>query len=297
MKIKTNIPLESFRIIDEFIKEVYGFNLIQKPMDQRILKIKELKEAYDAIIQITNHEEKNFPNDFIRYVYPIIEPAVQWNQLKINGIITGKFLQRSIPKLQKKGNYYGTLFELDMVSRFLLSDWSVNPTIEDYTKKEQQIDFLVSKQSKNETMGIECTTKRSTQDLTIKKINRIINKKSQKFREKNIKKLNVNIDEKILIIDITRPNYKKPSIIPELNKIKLSRKLDNIIFTWREEIRTRNNITLKIKYKNIPDKENGYFSVTYLTELHMRDFSMRKYIEPEPKASIGKWERNPNYRH
>lgn len=298
-KLKNKKSIRSFEIINKFIQDVYGFDFIEDGLNGQTLRIVELKQAYGTIMNFIDNTENQFSDDFIRFVYPLLEIAVQWDQLKREGKLTETFLDRSKSKFKEQTNFYGTIFELDMGSRFLLSDWEVNFNIEDYTKEEKQIDFVAYKSFTNKMMGIECTSKKFTSDLTVKKINRLINKKSKKFEDKYLKQLSVPIDEKLLIIDITRANYQKPTILSELDKIKVSSKLDGVILTWRELEKQGKNCTLKIKYECV-GMENKYFSVTYLSEFRFHDgkseFLMRKYIEPEPQVGpLSEWKPNPNF--
>jgi hypothetical protein len=68
---------KSFQIIDNFVKEVYGFNFIKEPMNHKIAKIRELKNAYDTILKINQGQRKPLPNEFVKYVYPLLEVSVQ----------------------------------------------------------------------------------------------------------------------------------------------------------------------------------------------------------------------------
>ncbi len=61
-----------FQTIEDFIKEVYGFNFIKEPMDPKVSKIRELKNAYDTIMRINQGQRKPLPNEFVKYVYPLL---------------------------------------------------------------------------------------------------------------------------------------------------------------------------------------------------------------------------------
>jgi hypothetical protein len=282
---------KSFKIIDDFVKEVYGINLIEKSMDPKIANIKELKEAYNVIMEINNSQKKPFSKQFIKFVYPLLEVAVQWSVLKNENKSTRKFVEKCKKRVKNQSNFYGTIFEIDMASRCLLSDWQIN-FIEDYAEQRKQIDFIFFKSDKQDTvLGIECSSSRYTQEnLTVEKINKKIKKKAQKFKKEYIEKLDFSLDKKLLIIDITTNNYVFPSILENIDKIRRNDKLDAVIFTWREDIVDGENHSLITKYKTIGNNDDKYFSVTYAAEFHKGPvFFIRKHIEPEPKViCVGK---------
>jgi hypothetical protein len=172
-----------------------------------------------------------------------------------------------------------------MASMCLLSNWDIDFP-EDYTKEGMQIDFLFYKDNNHcKVIGVECHSKRYTRNLTIQKINRAINEKAKKFKQEFINKLGFNLDEKLLIIDITTDNYSSPKILEDLDKNKMSSKLDTVIFTWREDEIDGENHSLVVKYKIIGNSDKKYFSTTYAAELRKGPvFFMRKYIEPEPRV-------------
>jgi hypothetical protein len=58
---------KSFKIIDDFVKEIYGFNLIWEP------------------INLAESKRKPYSNEFVKYVYPLLEISVQWSELKKEG--------------------------------------------------------------------------------------------------------------------------------------------------------------------------------------------------------------------
>ena len=274
---------KSFKIIDDFVKEIYGFNLIGEPINHDISKIKELRKAHETIKEITQRKRKPYSNEFIKYVYPLLEISLQWSELKKEGSITEYFLEKCKQRVRTPNNFYGTIFEIDMASRCILSNWDIKFS-EDCTKEGRQIDFVFYKRDNHcKVIGVECTSKRYTRNLTIQKINRAINDKAKKFEQEFINKLGFNLDEKLLIIDITTANYSSPKILEDLDKTEMSGKLDAVIFTWREDKIDGENHSLAVKYKVIGDCDKKYFSTTYAAELRKGPvFFVRKYIEPEP---------------
>lgn len=280
---------KSFQIIDDFVREVYGFTFIKKPMDHKIAKIRELKNAYDTIMRINQSQRRPLSNEFVQYIYPLLEISVQWAELKKKGKITGEFLEKCKQRVRTQSNFYGTIFEIDMASRCLLSDWNVD-FVEDYSKEGKQIDFLFHKESK--AAGVECLSKRySEKNLTIVKINKDISKKAKNFKQEYIEKLKIPLNENLLIIDITTTGYSSPKILGEICNTRISSKLDGVIFTWREDVIDGKNHSLRTKYKSLGNIDKRYFSVTYASEFHITNegpvFFMRKYVEPEP--TFGKW--------
>ena len=281
---------KSFQIIDDFIREVYGLNFIKKPMNHKIMEIKELKNAYDAIKKISQFQKKPLPKEFIKYVYPLLEVSVQWAKLRKKKIFK-EFLKKCKQRIKnsKQSNFYGTIFEIDMASRCLLSNWNIK-FVEDYTEERKQIDFVCYKGGNKQIIGVECLSKRySSNSLTIDRINKDISKKAEKFKEEYIKKLDLN--KRLLIIDITTTSYSSPKILKDLHRIRKSSKLDAVIFTWREDIIDGENHSLRVKYKVFGDIEEKYFFTTYAAEFRITNkepiFFMRKCSEPEPQVRVG----------
>ena len=241
---------KSFKIIDDFVEEVYGFNLIGEPINNKISKIKELRRAYETIKDIAQSKRKLYSNEFVKYVYPLLEISLQWSELKKEGKITEDFLDKCKQRVRTPSNFYGTIFEIDMASRCLLSNWDIEFP-EDYAKGWKQIDFVFYKDNNHcKVIGVECHSKRYTPNLTIQEINRAINEKAKKFKQEFINKLGFNVDEKLLIIDITTDNYYSPKILEDLDKTEMSSKSDAVIFTWREDKIDGENHSLVVKYKS-----------------------------------------------
>ena len=280
---------KSFQIIDDFVKEIYGFNFIEDPMNNKVAKIRELKNAYDTIIRINQGQRKPLPNEFVKYIYPLLEVSVQWAGLKKEGKLSREFLEKCKQRVKTQSNFYGTIFEIDMASRCLLSNWAIK-FVEDYNKEGKQIDFVFYKGSKQDKVaGVECTSKRYAESsLTIDKINRDITAKAKKFRQEYIGELGISLDERLLIVDITTADYSSPKVLENLDRIRKSSKLDAVIFTWREDIIDGENHSLRAKYKTVGNIGKEYFSATYAAEFHITNrepvFFMRKYVEPEPQV-------------
>jgi len=279
---------KSFQIIDDFVKELYGFNFITGPIHEQIAEIKELKKAYDIIMGINQSKSKPLPNDFVKYVYPLLEVSVQWAEIKKESLFN-EFLDKYKKRVKTQTNFYGTIFEIDMASRCLLSNWNIK-FVEDYTKKGKQIDFVFYKGSKHDKLaGVECTSKRySERTLTIDKINKTIKEKAEKFEPKYIRKLCIPLDERLLIVDITTDNYSSPKILEDIDKTQVESPLDGVIFTWREDIIDGENHSLRAEYKTFGNINKNYFSATYTAEFRKGPvLFIRKYVEPEP--TFGKW--------
>lgn len=278
---------KSFQMINDFVKEVYGFNFIKEPMDYKITRIRELKNAYDTIMKINQVQRKPLPNEFVKCVYPLLEVSVQWAELKKKEFFKA-FLEKCKQRAKTQSNFYGTIFEIDMASRCLLSNWNIE-FVEDYTKEGKQIDFIFYKHDK--VAGVECLSKRYAESsLTIDKINRDISAKAKKFRQEYIGKLGIPLDERLLIIDITTADYSSPKILEDLDRTRKSSKLDAVIFTWREDIIDGENHSLRAKYKTFGNIDKEYFSVTHAAEFHITNrgpvFFVRKYVEPEPQVMV-----------
>lgn len=278
-----------FNSVYNFIDEVYEIDLTKPSIDSKIKKNKELKNAYKTIKDITLKKRMFLSDEFFKYIYPIFEVSEQWYRLKSTQGITEDFFEKCKQRVKTQSNFYGTIFEIDMTSRIMLSNWDIE-FVEDYTSENKQIDFLILNE-KYEYIGIECLSKRYTNNLTIKKLNNDIHEKSKKFNKKYLNEMNVTLDKKVLIIDITRDDYSKPNILLELDDIKISSKIDAVIFTWKEDHIHNKGHKLLPKYEIKGDMDDKYFSVTLAAEFVISDngpvFFMRKYVEPEPTCTIG----------
>jgi len=193
---------KSFEVIDQFVREISGLSIIEEPMPLKFREVEELKNAYDAIRSVNKGNRKPFSHEFIRDLYPFLEVSVQWQMLKESQALTQEF-QEFMGKCKTRvigtqDNYYGTIFEIDMATRCLLSSWKPE-FIEDYTAQEKQIDFVFDRG--NGVVGVECLSKRySENSLTIDRLNKDINDKGKKFKPQYIKKLGVQLDKRILVI-------------------------------------------------------------------------------------------------
>jgi hypothetical protein len=281
---------KSFEIIDQFVKEISGLSIIEEPMPLKFKEVKELENAYEAIKRINKGGRKPFSHEFSRDVYPFLEVSVQWRMLKENQRLTQEFMEKCKTRVTRtQDNYYGTIFEIDMATRCLLSNWKPE-FVEDYTVEEKQIDFVFNRVM--DTVGVECLSKRySENSLTIDRLNRDISNKGKKFKPQYIKKLGVQLDGRMLTIDITTSSYSEPRILRDLEKTKLSSNLDTVIYTWREDIVNGENHSLRVKYRTYGDIEDKYFSTTFASEFRVHNgepvFFVRKYVEPE--QTIGNW--------
>lgn len=93
---------KSFKVINDFIREIYGFDFIQEPMNPRIVKIRELKSAYDSIMSIIRGQRKPFPTEFVTRVYPLLEVSVQWAELQNKRKLSERFLENANKELRRR---------------------------------------------------------------------------------------------------------------------------------------------------------------------------------------------------
>ena len=188
-------------------------------------------------------------------------------------------------------NFLGVIFEIDMATRCLLSDWK-SEFIEAYTSKDKQIDLLIEK-SNGEKIGLECTSKRATEELNLAKINETIDEKSKKFDPQCLILLPIKLDRKVVIVDITRKDYGTPTVLRDLDKITVGTSLDGVVLTWREDLVKGERHSLRIKYESLGNINDKYFTTTWAAEFFPPTqergpvFALRKFVEPEPKH--GKW--------
>lgn len=290
----------AFFIVEKFIRDVYGFPFLKEPMDSRInaTGIRELKNAYDTIMNILQSKRKPLSEEFIRNVYPLLEIAIHWNELRKLNRIGDKFLTQCQKRVRNMQNFYGTIFELDMASRGLLSDWDVN-FIEDTTKQgRRQIDFVFT--AKDRIIGVDCLSKRvsglyTPENLTIGKINNDILDHADKFRPEYLANLGIQLNEKVLAIDITRKDYQHPELIADLKDTQMPSELDMVVYTWREDFVDGESHSLIVKYQTIGNHDYQYFATTYQAHFHGSVFMMGRYRGDIKVTSPSGLIRSPEY--
>jgi len=285
-----------FQLLENFIQDIYGCSFLQTPLNPKIGQISEIAKAHITIRNITNNLRFPYSEEFINDIFPILEVALQWDHLKKERKRMPIFLEKCRKRMgPPSSNFRGTIFEIDIALRCLLSEWIIDFP-EDYTKAEKQIDLIIKKKN-NEIIALECTQKRGSDEININDINNIIEEKSEKFKTEYMKFLeryyNINIKYKIIIIDITRRGYKIPfEILNNLEKIIICENIDGIFLTWREDkVYSKKAHSLYIKYKSVGNLPDRYFTTTWCAEFRVREsgtvFFLRKYIEPEP--AHGEW--------
>jgi len=278
---------KNFEIIERFIRDIYGCSFLGTPLNGRLTQISELAIAHKTIRKIIDEQRPPFSTEFIENVFPILEVAVQWDELRKVKQITDDFLRKCRERMgPPSGIFRGTIFEIDMVTRCLLSNWKVDFP-EDYTKKGKQVDLVVEKPY-GERVAVECKSMRGTEAIDPLKVNENIQEKCSKFHPEHLELLGIDLKKKVVVLDLTRGKYETPQILKNLNEIEVCNYLDGIVLTWREDFVDNENHSLQIKYKalgSIPDK---YFSTTWAAEFHKGPvFFLRKYVEPEP--AHGEW--------
>jgi hypothetical protein len=283
---------KSFTVIDDFVRDVYGCSILSERLhpDIEASRIVELICAHDTMIAISRAHKKPSSSDFMRDVYPLLEIAVQWRGLKEEGKLTNGFLKQAKERLKHIQNFYGTTFELDMASRCLLSGWPIR-FVENSGKGDKQIDFIFYKNEK--AVGIECLSKRLTgryspENMTLERIQDDIDEHAKKFRPKHITRLGVALDERVIVVEITRSDYRFPDeLLVDLGKTTVPGDLDGIVYTWREEIIEGENRSIRARYRPVGGTIQAYFSTTYAAEFRGGTFFIRNYVEHEP--TWGAW--------
>jgi hypothetical protein len=276
---------KSFEMINDFVKDIYGLSIIQEPMPTAFRKIRELENSHNAIMSIIKDKRKPFSDEFVKYIYPLLEVSIQWEMLKNKGNLTGEFIEKCKRRAKTQTNYYGTIFEIDTATRCFLSDWQPAEYREDYTKPEKQIDFIFKR---NEALvGVECLSKRYTENnLTIKKLNKDIHDKAKKFKQEYISKLGVQLDERVLLIDITTSTYSPPILLSQLSKTQKSNNLDGVVYTWREDRCDGENHSLVAGYAACGYVGKIHFLTTFAGEFRVHNgnpvFFARLCGPPEP---------------
>ncbi len=289
---------KSFEIVRDFIEDLYGVDFLQETMDSELTgtAVGELKNAHRTIMTILSERRKPVVDELVRDVYPLLEVAVQWWGLKKEGKLAEYFMERCRERVSGPGNFYGTIFEIDMASRCILSNWAVE-FVEDCNKEGvRQIDFVVRRSNQpDNVVGVECRSQRFTEALTIDKIQQAIDHHADKFAPEHIAALGYPLHEKVLVVNLTRGDYSPPEVIADLESVQVPSDLDSVVFTWREHIADGDSHSLLVRYKTIGSLDDQYFSVTYAAEFRKGPvFFMRKYVYPEPTVGIpGPEERAP----
>jgi len=278
-------------MIEDSIKDVYGCSFLRRTMNGKVSQISEIAIAHSTVLKTIDGQRPPFSKEFMENVFPILEVAVQWDELRKSKRIPAAFLERCKERFSASGsNFRGTMFEIDMATRCLLSNWKVDFP-EDYTKKGRQIDLLIKK-TNGKTMALECGSKRGTEAIDVKKVNETVECKTEKFHPKYLERLNVDLEMKAIILDLTRNSYETPQILANVGQIKTFKDIDGVVLTWREDTVENENHSLRIRYKSLGGIPNDYFSTTWAAEFHKGPvFFLRKYVEPEPKhGDLGKEE-------
>jgi len=201
---------KSFKIIDDFIRDIYGFVFLKESIDARIASngLLPILYAHGAIMSIIQERRPPFADEFVRHVYPLLEVAVHWQQLKEKNGLTGEFVDACKKRMlnANAGNFFGVIFEVDMACRSLLSGWRTE-FVEDCTKQGQsQIDFVFFRHGKS--LAIDCRSLRfagffSSADLDIRKIDSAVVEHAQKFKaehlDKIVERLGTSPDERVLV--------------------------------------------------------------------------------------------------
>ncbi len=295
--------MKLFDSIDKFVMDVTGTKFITEILSPDFECITELKEAHNAIIDIIKCQRGPSSHELTKYIYPLLIISSQWNTLYLKGKITPQFQEHCKRLFKKQSDFYGTGFEIDMASRAILSNWDVDFP-EDYIKKpgKKPIDFIFTRNGNaycgvgGDILGVECQSKRNTDDLEIRDIIRDIPIKAEKFKQENLGELRKIPDKKLLLFDITQNEYSKPIFLRNLKEVEKceelkNKKLDGIIFTWSEAVKEGNKDTITVKYKSFGNIKKGYFSVTSKTCISESYYFVQKYVEPEPQwAAPGKEE-------
>lgn len=304
----------SFRFIDDFIKALYGIRLMENPMPDPFQDIAELSNAYNVMMNVVKERRKPITPEFVQHIYPLVILALQWDDLKKQGKLTAKFRRRCRQRVATSDNFYGTMFEIDMASRFLSSGWDVG-FVEDYVQEGKRIDFLCSRGSElGKIVGVECFSKRyadrNTQgSVTIKRLNSNIRGKAKKFEERYTKKLGIPLNERVLYVDITTTDYSPPTVLGDLERgIEVSSGLDAVVFTWIEEQPPKRTAhiprQLHEKYKVVGRIKKDNFPSSYVLAIverpdalgyAMEAFYIRPHVYPEPKISVGQPESLEDY--
>jgi hypothetical protein len=289
----SKLSFKSFRIIEDFIKEFFGCNLLADRVDERIAGISELMTARWAIKQIIEKNIESFDEEFMNFVFPILEVAVQWRELNKSRTLPSNIVEKFKERIASgaSSNFLGVIFEIDMATRCLLSGWE-SEFVEARIGRSRKIDLLIVKPT-GEKIGLECTSKRAVKELSTVGINETIDNKSKKFRPECLDCLDRKLDLKVVVLDITRKGYKIPAVLKDLNKVTVPHNLDGVVLTWREDFVNEKRHSLRIKYESLGDAKREYFTTTWAAEFRPSTpergavFFLRKYVEPEPQ--IAEW--------
>jgi len=174
---------KTLEVIEEFIKDVYGSSFLRGKLNGKIRQIEEIMRAHHVLQRAISGKQVDFSKDFMENVLPLLEVALQWKHLKQSGKISRKFMEQCREKMTVSGsNFRGAMFELDMATRCLLSNWEVCFP-ETYIKNVKTIDLIVKKTEK-EIIALECASKRGTNIIDVQKIKENIEKRKTNLSRK-----------------------------------------------------------------------------------------------------------------
>ncbi len=259
--------------------------------NSKINSYAELARAKTAYLNIMKYGWQ-YESGYVEDVFPIIDVALQWDNLKNSGKVEIVFLEECRKRMAvDSSNFLGFLFEMDMATRCILSGWKCRFLEDRRNNRKQMIDLIVEKRD-GTTMGLECSSKRGTTTLDMNDVSQTVLEKSTKFSEGNLSEIGTKLDKKIIILDVTQRGFRKPEeLLKEFEKTEIPELVDGIILTWRESFpfETEQNRMMPIKYAQKGDLPNNYFTTTMCAHLSHQNgepiFFFRSYVEPEPRPS------------
>ncbi|MDI6846996.1 MAG: hypothetical protein QMD23_02550 [Candidatus Bathyarchaeia archaeon] len=74
-------------------------------------------------------KEKRPPlsKEFMEDVFPVLEVALQWNKLRERQQLSEQFVKKCRERMKaSSSNFLGVIFEIDMATRCLLSNWKTD---------------------------------------------------------------------------------------------------------------------------------------------------------------------------
>jgi hypothetical protein len=287
---------KSFEIISDFVRDLWECDFLETSLDTKTKMPPELERACHTMVTILNEQRKPSAKELAEDIYPLLEVSVPWERLKGADKFPPYFLEHYRPRMKTRneGVYYGSIFEIKIASFCLLSGHSITFS-EDYADKSKQIDFVLNMGTQPQVFGVECTSKRLTENLTLEDIKQTIEEKAEKFKPEHIdhlrRKIGTCLDKKLLVVEITRDDYATPPILSNLNDLDkeiVNSIFDGVTFVWTEDILVGRNHSLRPKSKIVG--AGLCFTPEIATEIHVTPdgpvLFTRKYVEPEPTCGV-----------
>lgn len=261
-------------MIERFVEDIYGIKqFFRKEMDTSLFSniplIKGLHEVifreyqqdpsilekrpHTSVFHLIDNISWISSDEFERIILPFIDAVFMWRLNKDRGLSTQEFREAVKERISSGDTtaLYGNLTEVYVSGLYIFDKW--DPLYIDRIQKDRHgklIDWVFQRGSQR--VGIECKDNRQATKVSPISIEDMIDNAIKKFATKETNTLNLN--KKILWINITEQDYSKPSLSeldflsgiepedpivgilsPSFSLGSSASKIDGLILNWREK--------------------------------------------------------------